>query len=123
LSRDCRRVVASDWYQRLFPTRLSPQRQAVPEFETTAQGSRVATSVGGGADRAVCRHDRHRLIDYPLKPEEALSQTQWQAANEWYDHTLYSRLNEKLSGTQLIQELKLPRFRRVVLDLVITVLS
>jgi hypothetical protein len=53
----------------------------------------------------VCRHDRHRLIDYPLKPEEALSQTQRQAANEWYDHTLYSRLNEKLSGTQLIQEL------------------
>ena len=28
-------------------TRLSPQRQAVPEFETTAQGSRAATSIGG----------------------------------------------------------------------------
>ena len=40
-------ILASDWYQRLFPTRLSPQRQAVPKFETTAQGSRVATSVGG----------------------------------------------------------------------------
>ena len=36
LSRDCRRIVASDWYRRLFPTRLSAQRQAVPEFETTA---------------------------------------------------------------------------------------
>jgi hypothetical protein len=24
LSRDCRRIIASDWYQRLFPTRLSP---------------------------------------------------------------------------------------------------
>ena len=48
LSRDCRRIVASDWYQKLFPaTRLSPQRQAVPEFETTAQGFRIATSVGG----------------------------------------------------------------------------
>jgi hypothetical protein len=47
LSRDCRRILASDWYQRLFATRLSPQRQVVPEFETTAQGSRVATSVGG----------------------------------------------------------------------------
>ena len=95
LSRDCRRILASDWYQRLFPTRLSPQHQAVPEFETTAQGSRVATSVGGvltgrGADIIV--------IDDPLKPEEALSQTQRQAANEWYDHTLYSRLNDKLSG-------------------------
>src|SRR5947209_19430460 len=34
----------------------------------------------------------------PLKPEEALSQAQRQAANEWYDHTLYSRLNDKLTG-------------------------
>jgi len=96
LSRDCRRILASDWYQKLFPaTRLSPQRQAVPEFETTAQGCRIATSVGGvltgrGADFII--------IDDPLKPEEALSQAQRQAANEWYDHTLYSRLNDKLSG-------------------------
>ena len=95
LSRDCRRILASDWYQRLFATRLAPRHQAVPEFETTAQGSRVATSVGGvltgrGADLIV--------IDDPLKPEEALSQTQRQAANEWYDHTLYSRLNDKVRG-------------------------
>ena len=47
LSRDCRRTVASDWYRRISWTRLSPQRQAVPEFETTAQGSRAATSIGG----------------------------------------------------------------------------
>src|SRR5207244_6319687 len=87
LSRDCRRILASDWYQRLFPTRLAPRHQAVREFETTAQGSRVATSVGGvltgrGADLIV--------IDDPLKPEEALSQTQRPAAKEWYDHTLHS---------------------------------
>jgi hypothetical protein len=47
LSRDCRRIVASDWYRRLFSTRLSPQRQAVPEFETTAQGAQVGSSDGG----------------------------------------------------------------------------
>jgi hypothetical protein len=95
LSRDCRHIFTSDGYQRLFPTRLSPQRQAVPEFETTAQGSRVATSVGEvltgrGADIIV--------IDDPLRPEEAFSQAQRQAANEWYDNTLYSRLNDKFSG-------------------------
>ena len=95
LARDCRRIMTSEWYQRLFSTRLSPQRQAVPEFETTAQECRIATSVGGvltgrGADMII--------IDDPLKPEEALSQAQRQAANERYDHTLYSRLNDKLSG-------------------------
>jgi hypothetical protein len=38
------------------------------------------------------------VIDDPLKPEEALSQTQRQAANQWFDHTLYSRLNDKRKG-------------------------
>jgi hypothetical protein len=38
------------------------------------------------------------VIDDRLNPEEALSQIQRQAANEWYDHTLYSRLNDKLAG-------------------------
>jgi hypothetical protein len=55
------------------------------EFETTAQGCRLATSVGGvltgrGADMII--------IDDPLKAEEALSQTQRRAANDWFDHTL-----------------------------------
>jgi hypothetical protein len=99
LSRDCRRVMASDWYRRDYPTRLSPQRQAMSEFETTAQGCRVATSVGGvptgrGADIII--------IDDPQKPEGALSQAQRQAANEWYEHTLYSRLNDKLTGAIVI---------------------
>jgi len=35
------------------------------------------------------------LIDDPLKPEEALSDAQRQATNEWYDHTLYSRQNDQ----------------------------
>jgi predicted phage terminase large subunit-like protein len=91
-SRDCRRIVLSPWYRALFPTRLAPSRQAMAEFETTAKGCRIATSVGGvltgrGADLIV--------IDDPLKPEEALSDPRREGANEWYDHTLYSRLNDK----------------------------
>jgi hypothetical protein len=70
LSRDCRRIVASDCYRGIFPTRMSPQRAAMPEFDTTAQACRLATSVGGvltgrGADLIV--------IDDPLKPEAALT--------------------------------------------------
>jgi predicted phage terminase large subunit-like protein len=38
------------------------------------------------------------IIDDPLKPDEALSQTQRRNVNEWYDHTLYSRLNDKENG-------------------------
>jgi len=99
LARDCRSIMMSPWYRRIFPTRLAPHRQAVQEFITTRQGYRLATSTGGvltgrGADII--------LIDDPLKPEEALSEAQRQAANEWYDHTLYSRLNDKRYGAIVI---------------------
>jgi predicted phage terminase large subunit-like protein len=99
LARDCRAIIMSPWYQRLFATRLAPHRQAVQEFITTRQGYRLATSNGGvltgrGADII--------LIDDPLKPEEALSEAQRKAANQWYDHTLYSRLNDKRHGAIVI---------------------
>lgn len=99
LARDCRNVMTSPWYRRIFPTRFAAQRQAVQEFVTTGQGYRLATSNGGvltgrGADII--------LIDDPLKPEEALSATQRQAANEWFDHTLYSRQNDKRHGAIVI---------------------
>ena len=93
---DCRTIMASAWYQALFShTRLSSERQAVQEFITTQQGFRLSTSVGGvltgrGADFII--------IDDPLKPEEALSDNQRRAVNNWFDHTLYSRLNDKRTG-------------------------
>jgi hypothetical protein len=67
------------------------------EFETTAQGCRLATSVGGvltGRETDIITI----IIDVPLKPEEALSPTQRQTATDWFDHTLYSRLNDTRSG-------------------------
>src|SRR5437016_6163118 len=99
LARDCRSIMLSPWYRRIFPTRLAPQRQAVQEFITTRQGYRLATSTGGvltgrGADII--------LIDDPLKPEEALSKAQRQACNGWFVHTLYSRLNDKRNGAIVI---------------------
>jgi hypothetical protein len=98
LARDCRRIMASRWYKALFPTRLA-DRQAVHDFVTTAEGSRMATSVGGvltgrGADLLI--------LDDPLKPDEALSETRRNGVNEWFDHTLLSRLNDKAAGCIII---------------------
>ena len=96
---DCRSVLASDFYRSIFPTRLSSQRHAVQEFMTTQKGVRLATSVGGvltgrGADFII--------IDDPLKPDEALSEVQRNSVNEWFDHTLYSRLNDKRTGRIIV---------------------
>jgi hypothetical protein len=95
LARDCRSVMSSIWYKKTFATRLSAHKQSVQEFVTLKQGYRMATSVGGvltgrGADLII--------IDDPLKPDEALSQTQRRGVNDWYSNTLYSRLNDKQRG-------------------------
>jgi predicted phage terminase large subunit-like protein len=97
-ARDCRRIMASAWYGRLFTVRLA-DRHAVHDFATTERGSRMATSVGGvltgrGADLII--------IDDPLKPDEALSESRRNAVNEWYDHTLLTRLNNKERGCIVI---------------------
>ena len=99
LARDCRSIMMSPWYRRIFRTCLAPHRQAVEEFITARQGYRLATSTGGmltgrGADII--------LIDDPLKPDEALSDAQRKTANDWFSHTLYSRLNDKRSGAIVI---------------------
>lgn len=99
LARDCRSIMLSSWYKALFPTRLMQDKKAVSDFMTTQTGFRMSTSVGGvltgrGADMII--------IDDPLKPDEALSESQRKRVNDWYDNTLVSRLNNKNTGCIII---------------------
>jgi predicted phage terminase large subunit-like protein len=99
MARRCRTLMNSAFFKELFPTRLATDRQALDNFGTTANGSRIATSVGGvltgrGADFII--------IDDPLKPDEALSDTQRPAVNGWLDNTLLSRLDDKGKGCIII---------------------
>jgi predicted phage terminase large subunit-like protein len=100
LASDCRQVMQTDWYQRSFPcTRLRQRRQALGNFETTAGGGRFSTSVGGvitgfGAD--------YIIVDDPSKPSETLSDAERGTINQWIQHTLLTRLNDKLNGRILI---------------------
>jgi predicted phage terminase large subunit-like protein len=59
---------------------------------TTAQGYRYSTSVGG---TLTGRGGNIVVIDDPLKPEDAISDVKRSAVNEWFDRTLYSRLDSK----------------------------
>jgi predicted phage terminase large subunit-like protein len=99
LASDCRTLMMSQMYKEIFNTRLVSQRPSVQELITTQKGFRLATSVGGvltgrGAD--------YLIIDDPLKPEEALSETQRQNVNDWFDHTLLTRLNDKREGRIIV---------------------
>ena len=105
LARDSRTIMTSAFYRLCFPgTVLSPEKLAVSDFMTTKQGFRMATSVGGvltgrGGDLII--------IDDPLKPEDALSETKRKAANDWFDHTLRSRLNSKEHGVIIVVKQRL----------------
>lgn len=98
--RDCRQIMSSSWYQKLFPeTKLAQHKHASADFETTRGGFRLATSTAGvltgrGAD--------YIIIDDPLKAEDAYSQVSRDRANDWYARTLVSRLNDKKIGAIVV---------------------
>jgi predicted phage terminase large subunit-like protein len=59
----------------------------------------MSTSIGGvltgrGADFII--------LDDPLKPDDALSETRRTSVNQWYDNSLLSRLNSKETGLIVI---------------------
>ena len=99
-ANDFRAVLESPWYRSTFPnTRIGPFKDSETEIELTARGFRLATSVGGtltgrGGDIIV--------IDDPLKPDDAWSETKRSAANQWFTNTLLSRLDDKRTGAIVV---------------------
>lgn len=99
LALESRKLMQSAFYQESFATRLDSKKMVVNDFMTTKGGGRMATSVGGvltgrGADFII--------LDDPMKPDDALSNTRRQSVNDWYDNTLLSRLNDKKNGCIIV---------------------
>ncbi len=98
-ARDCLSIMQSPWYRELFPkTIISTKRFAAIDFETTAGGGRLATSVTG---TLTGRGGDIIILDDVIKPDEAASETTRKSVNNWYRSTLASRLNDKGSGAIL----------------------
>src|SRR5262245_39101896 len=66
---------------------------------TTARGFRLATSVGG---TLTGRGGNLIIIDDPLKPQEAQSETARENGLQWYANTLLSRLDNKATDAIII---------------------
>lgn len=99
-ARQCRDIMQSAWYRKLFPrTVIRHDRRAVDDFETTAGGGRLATSVNG---TLTGRGGDIIIIDDPIKPDEAFSDTIREGTNEWFKTTLASRLNNKQTGAIIV---------------------
>ncbi|GJL85316.1 MAG: hypothetical protein DHS20C02_10910 [Micavibrio sp.] len=98
LSRAFVRVIESEWYQKVFP-HVQPKKMTEREFETDEGGFRYATSVGG---TLTGRGGDFIIIDDPIKPESAQSETTRVSTNEWYKNTLLSRLDDKERGVIIL---------------------
>lgn len=89
-------VEGSEWYVKLFGSRLGAIRQA--DHFTTLQGGKVygdgvggsLTGVGAGLKR---RAGGCIVIDDPSKPDEALSRVESDKLRFWFENTLKSRRN------------------------------
>ncbi|WP_243295913.1 phage terminase large subunit [Geothrix mesophila] len=100
LARSCRQVMGAAWYREAFPlTRMSAKRDAVGEFLTTEGGYRLSLGVEGGL---MGRGGDIIIVDDPLDPNMAASDVQRAHVNDWFDRTLYSRLDNQKTGVIII---------------------
>ena len=94
--RETRSLLESPWYRRVFPeTKLDRRKNTETELWTTGHGMRLATSIGGALTGY---GGRFIIIDDPLKAEGASSEADRRRVNEFYDETLFSRLDNKNDG-------------------------
>jgi predicted phage terminase large subunit-like protein len=98
LARDCLALMQSGWYGELFPGTII-KRTATADFETTLGGGRLATSVTG---TLTGRGGDIIIIDDPIKPDEAHSETSRNNVNHWFQSTLASRLDDKGAGAVVV---------------------
>jgi predicted phage terminase large subunit-like protein len=99
-SNDFRAILEAPFYQRLFPrTRISRVKNTEFEVTTTLSGGRMATSIDG---TLTGRGGDLFLLDDPLKPIDALSDSKRERTNDWFNNTLLSRLDDKLAGAIIL---------------------
>jgi len=95
-----RMILESDWYRDCFPDiEIASDQNEKRKFTTTGRGHRIATSVGGtltgeGGD--------FLILDDPLKPDEALSDTMRNKTNDWIDTVFMTRKNDPKTGVGVL---------------------
>lgn len=93
---NCAHIMQEEWYRQTFPqTIIDPNHNQKNDFKTTDRGRYYGTGIlgtitGKGAD--------YVLVDDPVKPDEALSDTIRSNTNSAIRNTLFSRFNDPRIG-------------------------
>ena len=94
----CRKLVQTDWYKTVFPkTKLEECLKA--KFTTTEGGARRATSLGG---TSTGKGANFLILDDPLNPLQASSETERKNALNFIQQTWPSRLNDKKADVSIV---------------------
>ena len=93
---NCNHIMQTDWYKECFPnTIIDPTHNQKNDFKTLQRGRYYGTGIlgtitGKGAD--------YVLVDDPVKPDEALSDTVRTGTNAAIRNTLFTRFNDSRVG-------------------------
>lgn len=100
LSTDCRLVLQSSWYRDIFPgTVITGDQNEKRKFVTTQRGHRIATTVGSSI---IGEGGNILIVDDPVNAMQALSETERERANLWFDQAYSTRLNDKKNGVMVL---------------------
>lgn len=99
-STKCRRLIRSEWFQRLWPVQLTGDQDAKTKFENTKTGFRESMSftslTGSRADRII--------LDDPLSADDANSEAALRAAEITFTESLPTRVNNDQSAVVVIMQ-------------------
>lgn len=103
LSRRSRQVIQSDKFKKIFPEiQLEEDQNTKGYFINTQGGARRAVTVGGAVTGT---HGHIIIVDDPVNPKGAQSETILAASNLWMQETLSTRkINKEQTPTILIQQ-------------------
>lgn len=100
----CRELLATPWYQSLFPhVQVSAEDDSKQYFRLTSGGSRRVSPIGGGGTGY---HPSIIVVDDPLSRDEADSPTERERVRKWYFETISSRGIGK-SSRHIVQQQRL----------------
>ena len=92
-----RDLIMSPWFQSLWGKtfELKADVNRINQFDNDKTGQMIATSVGGSG---LGRGGDTVIIDDPLSPDQAASDSERTTANNWLDNTVRNRMNDPASG-------------------------
>lgn len=98
IALEFRRIVMSDWYQRIFPW-VRWIKETENDCITADGGGRYAVSVNGSLTG---RGGDLLIVDDVLKTDDANSELARKNAIDWFQNTLLSRLDQRRSGAIIV---------------------